>query len=272
MPDAARRLPSADIPATGVFVLLLTLVGDVATGSDHQAFFAEPTTGRKVTHYEIDLPIKPDRRETFSIPDDCAKVVRTNNRGVTYRENIVDRRLWKKAEADCRYHGFLNRHPQHVMEDHISGYDFRNALITDLPLDRRCAPSGPEFDPAACNPSATDQRGMLRHFPIASAPGAASVRATCIPCRLSHGRFRGYVLVDHDGTECRMDANAPGVRLIAVDLADINGDRILDAVLRFVPLGPGTNRAPLILPLTKLKYSAPFTVPGQVPDASSGDS
>ena len=252
--------------------LLLALAGGTLADSGHQAFFAEPGSGRKVTHYDIDLPINADQRQTFNIPDDCAGVMKAVNGGITYWGNIVDGRLWKKAESDCRYHGFLNRHPQQVIRDHISDYDFRNAHIPDLPLDRRCVQSGPGSDPGGCNPTATDEYGMLRHFPIATVPGAASGRADCIPCRLSHGRFRGYVLINPDGTRCRIDANAPGVRLIAVDFADINGDRILDAVLRFVPIGPGANRAPLVLPLTRLEASAPFSIPlpAAVPGTNDG--
>jgi len=237
---------------------LFILVGNVAAADGHKAVFAEPTSGRKVTHYEIELPVRLDQRETFHIPDDCEKVIRTVNSGTLHRGNIIDRRLWKKTESDCRYNAFLHRHPQHELEDHVSGYDFRNAWLRDLPLDQRCAKSGPYADPAGCGPQQAGSFGMLRHFPIATPAGDAPVMADCIPCRLSNGRFRGYVLIDGEDVRCQTDASAPGVRLIAVDFADINGDRVLDVILRLIPIGPSNNRGPLILPLTRFGDSEPF--------------
>jgi len=259
--EAGRQRRSWIAPASLSLALLMTFSANTGADSSHQAYFAEPASGRKVTHYEIELPVTRDRRESFTIPDNCTDVMRAISGGASHKGTIIGRRLWKKVEADCRYHGFLNRHPQQVDRDHVSGYDFRNLQIADLPLDRRCAQSTLESDPTGCNPTATDESGMLRHFPIASVAGEVSDRTECIPCRLSHGRFRGYVLIEDDGIRCRMDANAPGVRLIGVDFADINGDRILDAVLRFIAIGPGMNRQPLVLPLTKTDASAPFTVP-----------
>lgn len=237
---------------------LFTIAGDVGADDVHTAFFAEPTSGRKVTHYEIELPVRLDERETFHIPDDCGKVLRTVNSGLIYRGNIVDRRLWKKIENDCRYNTFLNLHPQHELEDHVSGYDFRNAWLRDLPLDPRCAGSGQESDPAGCNLAQPGSFGMLRHFPIATLADDIPALTDCIPCRLNNGRFRGYVLIDGEAVRCQTGASAPGVRLIAVDFADINGDRVLDAVLRFIPIGPTNNRGPLVLPLTRFDDSGPF--------------
>jgi hypothetical protein len=60
---------------------------------------------------------------------------------------------------------------------------------------------------------------------------------------------------------CTTGPDAPSLRLIAVDFADINGDRFLDAVLRFVPLRARPARMPLILPLTRFEPGAPFSVP-----------
>jgi len=248
------------LPATLAALFGITM--GATAGEAHEAFFAEPMSGRKVTQYSIELPVNREERETFEIPDDCAEVMRAVNGGISYKGNIVDRRLWKKTESDCRYHVFINRHPRSVLEDHVSNYDFRNARLEDLPLDRRCSTSGPQADPAGCDPTSTDSLGMLRSFPIATPGDEVPAAADCIPCKISNGRFRGYVLLGEDGIECRTDSSAAGVRLIAVDYADINGDRILDAVLRFIPIGPGNNRAPLVLPLTRLDTSAPFNVPG----------
>ena len=251
-----------------VLTLLLTGIGfliSAAAVADeaHRAFFAEPTSGRKVTHYQIELPVKPDQRQTFNIPDDCDQVMLAIDSGVTFGGNIIDRRLWKKTENDCRYNAFLNRHPQRVITDHVSDYDFRNAQIADLPLDPGCAASTAGAEPGVCSPGATDEFGMLRHFPITSPANEIPDRGDCVPCQLRNGRFRGYVFLQQEGVRCKIDANAPGVRLIAVDYADINGDRILDAVLRFVAIGPASHRTPLTLPLTRLDATAPFSVPGR---------
>ena len=245
------------------FLFLSFLTAGAQADDRHQTFFAEPTSGRRVTHYTIDLPVNPDKLETFNIPDDCNRITRTIDGGAAYKGNIIDRHLWRKAESDCRYQGLLDRHPQRIIEDYVSGYDFRNARIDELPLDLRCAQTG--LAPTGCNPNATDEFGMLRYFPISSPSGAGPERADCIPCAFRNGRFRGYVLLEGEAVRCAIDANAPGLRLIAVDFADINGDRILDAVLRFIPIGPGSQRAPLILPLTRMDATSPLSRPGAVP-------
>jgi len=255
-----RRRHLIALPAG--FLFLSLLAAGAQADDQQEVFFAEPTSGRRVTHYTIDLPVNSDKRETFNVPEDCNRITRAVDGGASYKGNIIDRHLWRKAESDCRYQGLLDRHSQRIIEDYVSGYDFRNARIDDLPLDLRCAQTG--VTPGGCNPNATDEFGMLRYFPISSPMGAGPERADCIPCAFRNGRFRGYVLMEGEEVRCRIDANAPGLRLIAVDFADINGDRILDAVLRFIRIGPGGHRAPLILPLTRLDATSPFSVPGAI--------
>ena len=80
-------------------------------------------------------------------------------------------------------------------------------------------------------------------------------------CRLTHGSFRGYVVADAQGLRCRPDSRAPGIRVLSVDYADVNGDGWVDAVLRIVPIGPGANRRPLVLAYTRIGTEAPLTVP-----------
>ena len=264
-----RRSRSGILPC-GLLTLCLTTAAAVA-GETNQAFFAEPSSGRKVTQYEIELPVRRDERLLFSIPDDCGKLLQRVSIGATYRGGIMDRGLWRKTENDCRFHDFLTRHPQRVLEDHISDYDFRNARIEDLPLDRGCADSSLLADPAKCTTTATGEFGTLRFFPIPIRNAHVPAKDTYVPCVLRNGRFRGYIVADQDGIRCTSDANASGVRLIGVDYADINGDRILDAVLRFIPIGPGNNRIPLILPLTRTETSAPFIVPGPTMPTQSVD-
>ena len=84
------------------------------------------------------------------------------------------------------------------------------------------------------------------------------------PCRLDNGIFRGWMVADTAGTHCIPDANAPGFRVISVDYADVNGDGVLDVVLRLVPLAPGTSRIPLILPLTRTAPDSALEIPTQI--------
>ena len=117
---------------------------------------------------------------------------------------------------------------------------------------------GQDTDPAPCGFAQPGSFGMLHHFPIATFADDLPDMADCIPCRFKNGRFRGNILIDGEEIRCQTGASAPGVRLIAVDFADINGDRVLDAVLRFIPNGPTNKRGPLILPLTRFDDSGPF--------------
>ena len=180
--------------------------------------------------------------------------------GKAYRGRIVDRRLWHKVEGDCHFNDFLYRHPRQAVQDYVSDYDFMNARLSDLPIDRRCAGATSDSGEAACDPMATDASGFLHHFPLAQPLQDGAGGEEC-ECELTNGVFHGHLFVDEQGVRCTTDPDAPSLRLIAVDFADINGDRVLDAVLRFVPLRAGPVRGPLILPLTRLEPDAPFSVP-----------
>ena len=219
--------------------------------------FAEPISGRKVERYYVDLPVGPSEYRTVTIPMDCSDVSQLIEEGAAYKGSIVDRRLWHKVEGDCRYHAFLNRHPMRDCEDHVSNYDFMNARIEDLPIDLGCA----QAEAGECNPAATDALGMLRHFPLAEPVDALPNNGDQAQCELKDGLFRGRLFVDETGIHCEAGPSAPSLRLIAVDYADINGDRILDAVLRFVPIGRGAIRSPLVLPVTRTQPDGPFQVP-----------
>lgn len=242
------------------FAALAIAPAPVAADAGHEAFFAEPTSGRKVMHYTVDLAFGRETRQSFLIPDDCESVMRALEEGKAYRGRIVDRRLWHKVEGDCRYDGFLHRHPRQALQDYVSDYDFMNARLSDLPIDRRCAAATSDSGETACDPMATDASGLLRHFPLAQPLQDGDGGDEC-ECELTNGVFRGHLFVDSQGVRCTTDPDAPSLRLIAVDFADINGDRVLDAVLRFVPLRAGPARVPLILPLTRLEPDAPFSVP-----------
>jgi hypothetical protein len=46
-----------------------------------------------------------------------------------------------------------------------------------------------------------------------------------------------------------------------VDYADINGDGYMDAVLRFLPSGPGSIRRTIFLPVTRFSADGEFQLP-----------
>lgn len=233
----------------------------VAAGIEHDSFFAEPGSGRKVTHYTTELPINRDQRQTFVIPDDCLAVLRAISEGSRYQSSIADRRLWQKVEIDCHFDGFLHQHAGQIVEDYVSDYDFMNARLSDLPINRRCSGDGRPLEPGGCLPVTTDIFGMPQPFPLALPSDVAPDTVDPSACELRDGLFNGRIYFGAQGIKCESDPHSPGMRLIAVDFADVNGDQVLDAVLRLVPLGPGASRAPLILPLTRKGPDEPFSIP-----------
>ena len=267
---AAANESSAQHAGITAALLALLMLGTPPVEAEQpppaQVHFAEPVSGARVTEYQVELPTNRSETRTFAIPEDCPEVMRCVDEGAVYRSTIIDRRLWQKVDADCRFYSFLYRHPQQVLEDYVSSYDFRNARLSDLPIDRRCADGGSPPDDGECNPSATDGFGMLRYFPLAAPPNASVGEHGAGSCEFRDGVFHGWLHVDADGLHCDAGPGAPTLRLIAVDYADINGDHYLDAVLRFVPIGPGATRSPLTLPLTRTIPEGPFSVPEPVAD------
>ena len=243
-----------DVVCMLFLVVGTTGLGATAVGQDrrHEIYFAEPLTGRKVAGYEVELSLTDDGARRFAVPDDCTELSRIIEEGGAYRGTIVNRRLWQKVESDCRYHAFLHRHPRDGLTDYVTSYDFMNARIGDLPLARHCAQA------AECQPRRADALGMLQHFPLAEPAEEAAPAES--ECALEDGLFRGRLFMTPEGIRCSADTGRPTLRLVAVDFADVNGDRVLDAVLRFVPLGVGAMRMPLSLPVTRFAPDGPFTV------------
>jgi hypothetical protein len=235
-------------------VLCTAGLSGAAAGQDrrHEVYFAEPVTGRKVSGYEVDLSLTDDGVRRFAIPGDCGELTRIIEHGGAYRGTIVNRRLWQKVESDCRYHAFLHRHPRDGLTDYVTSYDFMNARISDLPLARHCAIA------AECQPQPPDGLGLLRQFPLAE-PGDGPV-SNERECVLEDGLFRGRLFMTPEGVRCSADPGRPSLRLVAVDYADVNGDRVLDAVLRFVPVGIGAMRLPISLPVTRFGPEEAFVV------------
>jgi hypothetical protein len=111
-----------------------------------------------------------------------------------------------------------------------------------------------------------DIRSMLS-FASESEDHSAFDTATC---RINRGVFRGHVLVDDAGLRCRFDRRAPGIRVMSVDYADVNGDGWLDAVLRFVPVGPGTSRRPVVVAYTRKGADMPLGLATDDPKPTGG--
>jgi hypothetical protein len=260
-PGRTRAPSIAALSAAGAILLGAAHGVAAANAGGAFCFFAEPLTGRRVDSYTVELATGREEHSSFAVPGECDAVLQAANQGSAYTGSVVDRRLWQKVESDCRYYSFLNHHPLEDMQDHVSNYDFRNARLSDLPIDQRCAHDGSGGDATDCNPAATDRFGLLRNFPITEPPHHATDAHEKEDCQLRDGVFRGRLYVDTDGVHCEPGTGAPSLRLVAVDFADVNGDQVLDAVLRFIPIGPGASRIPLTLPVTRFSDSGPFTTP-----------
>lgn len=229
----------------------------------HQVYFAAPYSGKKVTHYTIELPVSKDHRQGFEIPEQCSDVTQAAVAGARRWGTRQERSVWHKVDGDCRYYAFLNRFGNRPTQDYISSFDVWNAPLCDLLIESRCShpdalPGDPDCQPL---PPGIPRISQLLSFAENNA-GEALQHAE--PCRLDGGIFRGWVVADPTGTHCMPDPNAPGFRLMSVDYADVNGDGLLDVVLRLVPLAPGASRIPLILPLTRTAPEGDLHVPTAV--------
>jgi hypothetical protein len=167
------------------------------------------------------------------------------------------------VERDCRYHEFLNRYSAAPIQDFVSDYDFMNAYLRDLPIGFRCNYPGADPSDPECPPLPPGIPEISQFLPFADR-GLEAPRGYAEPCRLENGIFRGRLIRDASGIHCEPDPDEPGFRVISTDYADVNGDGVLDVVLRLVPLAPGASRMPLILPLTRTTPDAAFDVPKEI--------
>lgn len=229
-----------------------------------QPWFTAPYSGEKVHEYEVTLPISRYEKQTFRIPRDCKKLNSALLEGAGHWGNRVERRLWLKADDDCRYLNYLNQYPGEAKYDFVSNYDFMNARIQDLPLRPGCDLYILLHSPDACPPPlpGLPDFGMMMHMGMGNErPASPFPDEDPQACRFRNGVFRGYITPTPEGIRCRRDDRAPGYRILSVDFADVNGDGYLDAVLRMSLIG--TRRRPelLVLPLTRFAPDQPFSLP-----------
>ena len=222
-------------------------------------FFSAPYTGEKVQKYKITLPLSRYEQETFTIPQDCARLNSRLLEGNGRWGNRIERRLWIKADDDCRYLNFLQKYSGKVEKDFVSNYDFYNASITDLPLRPGCDLNLLLRNPAACPPSMPGMPNFSMF--MENTPMHQGQQAELEDCRFINGVFRGHIYHTGRGLRCIKDPKAPGYRILSVDFADVNGDNCQDAVLRMTPIGRGARPSLLILPLTRRSNDEKFSLP-----------
>ena len=247
--------------AVSYLVLGLVLTGkSIDTASaDVKPYFSAPYTGKKVQSYDITLPLSRFEQETFTIPQDCVKLNSRLLDGNGHWGSRIERRLWIKADDDCRYLNFLKKYSGQVEKDFVSNYDFYNARLTDLPLRPGCDLNLLLRNPAACPPSLPGMPNFSTF--IENMPMHQERQTELKDCRFEDGVFRGYIYHTSRGLRCTRDQKAPGYRILSVDFADVNGDKCQDAVLRMIPIGRGARPSLLILPLTRCNGNDKFSLP-----------
>jgi len=242
-----------------LFLLTVPTAAPAQPRDDPSPWFAAPYTGEKVKSYEVTLPISRYEEETFVIPRDCKKLNSRLLEGAGHWGNRVQRRLWIKADDDCRYLNYLKRYLGKAEKDFVSGYDFHNARISDLPLRPGCDLEQLLRDPEGCPPPLP---GMPDFSMLMMHPGHRNDRhESADDCRFENGVFRGHIHPTPEGLHCYRDRRAPGYRILSVDYADVNGDGHLDAVLRMTRIGTRGRPELLVLPLTRFSEDEPFVIP-----------
>jgi hypothetical protein len=256
-PDQARLARLAVFLAVFAACAATTRPGEAAQDDIH---FAEPYSGKKVTSYELTLPVSRTERRSFLIPSECTLAQSLFDEGAHQWCTRVERSLWWKVRRDCHFYTFLHRFDGPPVEDYVSNYDFMNAQLSDLPMGARCDPLTAFPGDPNCRPFPLGIPDLSRLLAFQDR-GTEAARAKAAPCQLKDGIYRGRVVRDASGIHCEPDPDAPGFRVLSVHYADVNGDGFQDVVLRLVPLGPGAGRAPFILPLTRLGPDSAFIIP-----------
>ncbi len=237
---------------------VLTVHATAFASHDAKPYFSAPYTGKKVRQYDITLPLSRHQKTTFSIPQDCRKLNSRLLEGSGRWGTRIERRLWIKADDDCRYLNFLQQYAEHAEQDFVSNYDFYNAKISDLPLRPGCDLDLLLRNPTACPPSMPGMPNFSMF--MSNMPMHQRQPKELEDCRFNNGVFRGYIYHTGTGLRCRKDQKAPGYRILSVDFANVNGDKCQDAVLRMMPIGRGERPSLLILPLTRCSETEKFSL------------
>ena len=247
-----RRRVDRATGGMGLGLGLLLLASAVGAGP---VYFLAPQTGAKVAAYRVDLPIARGKRQAFDIPLQCAEALDHAGRNADQWGSQVERNLWWKVENDCNYNLMVHRHERPPEHDLVSGYDFLNADLQDLPLGLDCTSKGCRVVDDGLSP-------ILPWVGEGAAPRAMD-RASC---RIENGSFRGQVARQGEGIVCARDSRGPGLRILSVDFSDVNGDGYQDALLRLAPLGPRMGRTLMVLALTRREGEVRFTIPEHLHD------
>ena len=262
----AHRTVLVNIHLLYLLPFLLFILPNHLVGAPTGLFFSAPYSGEKVAGYEVTLPVTRNDKKSFIIPDNCHAVLEAYKNGADRWGNRVERSIWRKVQLDCDYVIFLDNFPRPPSHDFVSGYDFMNIDLQDIPFWSSCGDTTADDRHAnACNEIFNQSiSGFSSFFGWNNSDTHPPVE-TSENCRINNGIFRGRVVYDQTGIHCVQDRNEPGFRIIAVDYADVNGDDFLDAILRLIPLGRGVSRTPLILPLTRKEPDGVFAIPQNLP-------
>ena len=248
-----------------VFIFLSTSVVPLYSlvYADNEHFtFAMPFSGEKGNKYELDLTFRDNQVKKFNIPQDCGQIINDVNYGMSNPINILDRKLWRKAINDCRYVMMVHQHEDvSPQTDFITGYDFYNARLTDLPFAQKCVAEDNEEFIQQCKKQQVEEGKLLiaSYFPFLEIVKSDDSIMT-EDCQFKNGLFRGRLIRTSDGIRCQPDRRANGLRLLSVDVGDFNSDGFLDALLRIMPIGRGVSRFPVLIPLTRFEENSSFSV------------
>ncbi|MGD2119232.1 MAG: hypothetical protein PVG66_12790 [Chromatiales bacterium] len=234
-----------------------------ASAFHFDVWFAKPFSGQKVRSYDVELAVSREDRKFFTIPKDCDAALEAATYGATSWGGQIDRNLWYKVVNDCKYFNLLHQNMVPPDKDFVSNYDFYNAELKDLPFAPDCGTIGIDSASSDCPPIPSGILNLSSFFPFLKMQ-VADVVGEIDPCKFTNGMFRGRLIKTPEGITCQSDRKAPGLRLVSVDYADLNGDGYQDVLLRIMPLGRGISHMPILLPLTRLEDGVPFSVPAGV--------
>jgi len=222
--------------------------------------FALPFSGDKGSQYDVELGFANNETRKFRIPDDCSNIMNMVNYGSGNPVNLIDRKLWFKSINDCRYVMMLHMNEQsHPENNFVDDYDYFNARLVDLPFSAECKGTDEEIFLQQCEQGKDGKPTIRSYFPFLEVlSNDANIETE--ECRFTNGLFRGRLVRTEQGIRCQMDRRAKGLRLISVDYTDLNNDNFMDVVLRIIPLGRGTSRFPIVLPLSRFAPDTQFSI------------